>query len=193
MSEVELSDSDFDVDLLDYLFSLRKYILVSALVLFVSIILGFFLPDKLGFMVSDSANSFAGSPSITLFFTILVNNFIALGLVILTGFLFGVLPLIVMALNGFMIGAVAYNVASAGGLSNFLLGVFPHGVIEIPLTILVSAMGLRIGHDFVKRSEWIDQPVKADFKASMEVFIWIVLPLMTVSAIIETYITTLLV
>ena len=72
-------------------------------------------------------------------------------LVLALGMLFGVGTIIVLFMNGVMLGAVACDYVMAGE-STFLLGwLLPHGVIEIPAILLAGQAGLVLAHALLGR------------------------------------------
>ena len=56
---------------------------------------------------------------------------------------FGVYTTWVLLVNGFMVGAILADAAEQNGLTWALLGLFPHGVVELPAFWLAGAVGYR--------------------------------------------------
>ena len=86
---------------------------------------------------------------LSFFLFIFFNNSIKSIIVIFTGLLFGILPLIFLFINGMVIGFLLNVVQSNGGgaaLSEVVFkGLLPHGIIEIPVIIIACAYGLALG------------------------------------------------
>jgi stage II sporulation protein M len=56
---------------------------------------------------------------------------------------FGVYTTWVLLVNGFMLGAVLADAADANGIAWAVLGLLPHGIVEIPAFWLAGAVGFR--------------------------------------------------
>jgi len=125
------------------------------------------------------------------------HNLQAIVIILLLGvFSFGVLGSIVYLLNMGIIGA-ALAVAKALGYSPVLVGVagiLPHGLFELPALILASAAVLYIGVALVSpRSQRTLGEVLIEALADwLKIAVGVVLPLLTVAAIIETWVTPVL-
>lgn len=76
------------------------------------------------------------------------NNLIASLIVLFFGVIFGILPLLSVAVNFFILGflfAVFALSRNHFGIPDFFLSLVPHGIIEIPSLLLAAAFGLRLG------------------------------------------------
>jgi uncharacterized membrane protein SpoIIM required for sporulation len=126
----------------------RHVVILSALFV-VSRLLGFFtqIPGKIDLFrtLMGSFKPFLSLPPWKMFFAILLNNSAKSFAVLLAGILLGLVPLLVVAANGYVLG-VAYLYTSAKvGYVQAAKAVLPHGVLEIPAVILVASHGLWIG------------------------------------------------
>lgn len=80
------------------------------------------------------------------------NNFFAALLAMFLGVIFGLIPLLAVALNFFILGFL-WAVFSFGqhlpgqnwGVLLFFASVLPHGILEIPALLLASAFGWKLG------------------------------------------------
>ena len=114
---------------------------------------------------------------------------------------FGIFPFIFLtvlslALNGFMIGIVlGFGKATTGAsiIKTFVLGILPHGIFELPALILSMSMGIYLcltltmkifGRGKLKISELI--------KGYIRIFISVIMPMILLAGVIESYITPLL-
>lgn len=114
---------------------------------------------------------------------------------------FGIFPFIFLtvlslALNGFMIGIVlGFGKAATGAsiIKTFVLGILPHGIFELPALILSMSMGIYLcltltmkifGRGKLKISEL--------FKGYIRIFISVIIPMILLAGVIESYITPLL-
>jgi stage II sporulation protein M len=116
--------------------------------------------------------------------------------VLLGIFSFGVLPLVVPLVNSAVIAFVIARVASSGQDPLLILvsGILPHGVFEIFAVWLASILALRLGAAVIARQprmtlgdHWL--LALADY---MKAFIFVVLPLLILAALIEVNITPVL-
>jgi stage II sporulation protein M len=127
---------------------LLHVVILSAL-FFAACLLGFFAPipgkrEMLGDLMASLGPYLKLSPW-KIFFFLLLNNSVKSFMVMLAGILFGLVPLIAIVTNGYILG-VAYLYTSAKvGYVQAAKAVLPHGVLEIPVVILVASHGLWIG------------------------------------------------
>ena len=108
-------------------------------------------------------------------------------MVMLAGILFGLVPLIAVATNGYILG-VAYLFASEKvGYVLAAKPVLPHGVLEIPAVIIAASYGLWLGVTFARR---IRQRNLVGFGNQVihgiRMFFFIAFPLFILAALIET-------
>jgi stage II sporulation protein M len=120
--------------------------------------------------------------------------------VTLLAFLLGMIPLFIpymfVVINAAVIGLVAMLVGFAGEsvIRVIVLGILPHGITEISAILLGAAMGLSLNRYIWKklRGKETDVTFKALFVAGVKTFLVIAVPLLAISAIIEAYVTPLL-
>ncbi len=129
--------------------------------------------------------------------TIWGHNLQAIIVILLLGlFSFGVLGALVYLLNMGIIGAVLALTRAMGAspLKVGLYGILPHGLFEIPALIFASAAILYIGVLLVTpRSQRTLGEVLIEAIADwVKIGLGLVLPLLTIAAIIETWITPVL-
>jgi len=168
----------------------RYFVILSSLFV-ASCLLGFFAPipgkrELLGTLMS-SYLPFLKLPPWKMFFFILLNNSAKSFAVLLSGILFGLLPLLAVATNGYILG-IAYLFASrAVGYVQAANAVLPHGVLEIPAVIIAASYGLWLGVTFAKRIRhrnlvgFGNQVIHG-----IRMFFFIVFPLFILAALIET-------
>jgi stage II sporulation protein M len=65
-----------------------------------------------------------------------------------------------------------------------MLKLLPHGIFELPAIILALAFGLRIGMFFYSKNPELE--FKYRVKNALRVFVFIIVPLLIIAAIIET-------
>ena len=94
---------------------------------------------------------------VTLWLWIFMNNLIAGGLTVLSGFIpFFFLPLLSLVSNAMIIGLLGavYQINNVGWLP-LLAGILPHGMIEIPALILAATLGIHICYVIIKNDKVI--------------------------------------
>jgi len=123
-----------------------------------------------------------------------MNNTRAVAAIFLMGlFSFGVLGILLYMLNIGLIGGLYALIELLGlnPLPMFLAGVVPHGIFELPALMIGSAVVLYMGAVIVtpqtgKSMGEVMIELLADW---MKIFLGVVMPLLAVAAIIESYVT----
>lgn len=137
------------------------------------------------------------NPELSFFTFIFLNNSIKSVLVLFSGILFGILPVVFLAINGMVIGFLLNLVESNGGDLGELIfkGLLPHGIIEIPVILIACAYGLALGGLVIRsmtsgerRGSGMSAQWKEFWRKSLTASVWIVL-LLLVAAGIESTIT----
>jgi stage II sporulation protein M len=183
---------------------IRQKVLVRNLVLatstfLVSLVLGTLigrntaegLMRQFGVVLEPLAST--GNPSILLFLIIFINNAIkALGLVFL-GILLGLPPLLFIGLNGFILGGFGSALESVNGWRYVIASFVPHGVIEIPVILLATALGLTVGIESLKWLVRRESRVRLQLSDCFKVYLRWILPGLAIAAIIEVFVTPLLI
>ena len=180
-----------------YLRDLTPYLLASIGVLLAGALAGFFLSARHSDFSSarqealgEFVSLFIGLPRPLLALAIFVNNALKTFLVILTGRLAGVLPLIFLLINGYFLGLVFYTTLQTRGLLSFLIAIVPHGALELPAVLLGTAIGLRLGARAIARFIKKDPvDISAEMARGLRFFVAVIVPLLLVSALIEAFIT----
>lgn len=110
----------------------------------------------------------------------LKNSFFAM----ILGVFFGVVPFLTAFVNGYVLGFVVEKITNAEGIS-ILWKLAPHGIFEFPAVILALALGTKIG------LFWFAKEKKKEFvgrlENSLRVFLFVILPLLVIAAIIEGF------
>ena len=172
--------------------NIARYVVSLTALFVVAFLAGFLAPipgkmDLLG-TLKDSLEPILSLSPWKMFFVILLNNTAKSFAILLSGILFGIVPLVAVATNGYVLG-VAYLFAS--GEVGYVLAaktVLPHGVLEIPAVILAAAYGLWFGVTFAKRIRrrnmvgFGDQVIHG-----IRMFFKIAFPLFILAALIETF------
>ena len=123
-----------------------------------------------------------------LFLKIFLNNLEACVLLFLGGATFGVLTVLIISLNGVVIGGIFELVREQRGTLYVLAAILPHGFIEVPSFLLSGALGLMLA-DALRR-DWKEGKGAAVVAGNLaRTFLRIVLPLVLLAAFIEAFIT----
>lgn len=132
----------------------RLYILIAAVIFIAGIFLGIefkafhrFLEGQIESLVevAEQLNSMENS-SFWIFLFIFLNNTIKSIAIIYLGIFFGVLPVLFLLVNGMVLGYL-YILLQSENISvwQLVIGILPHGIIEIPVIIIACAYGMRMG------------------------------------------------
>ncbi len=191
---------------INYLVSLKRFILVSSLVFLFSVLYGFFvalyLPSEANLIIKEIQKMFASiieaSPFSQLFI-IFLNNTVTAFLAVFLGLMIGIFPFLVIFSNGTILGILAYYSKINLSLFAFFALVLPHGIIEIPIIIISCAMGFKLGSVFAREVRnyfkknknesipWLD--LKKETANAFSFFTIIVIPLLFLAAVVEVFIT----
>jgi uncharacterized membrane protein SpoIIM required for sporulation/ABC-type transport system involved in multi-copper enzyme maturation permease subunit len=125
---------------------------------------------------------------------IFTNNLRATFLILLGGIVsFSVLGMLAYLVNVSLVGVVlgVFKIIGYSPLLLFAAGLLPHGLFEIPALMLASAIMLRIGAMLVtpQIGKSMGQVVFELLADWLKVFLGVVIPLLALAALIETYVT----
>lgn len=142
----------------------------------------------------DSLGDNLGKKGVDLLLFFWINNTRASLIALLLGIIpFLFLPVFSLIFNGISIGIVL-GYSSVKGLSAiqmFLLGILPHGIFEITAFILSVSLGIFLCWSIIK-----DKGEKGKLKNIVinifKIFVMIVIPLILIAGVVETYITPVL-
>ena len=99
-----------------------------------------------------------------------------------SGILFGIYPLFATIANGFILGFVAsISVSEVGFL--VLWRILPHGIFELPAIFISFGLGLKIGSFIFQKKKF--KSLKNYSLNSLKVFVFIIIPLLIIAAVIE--------
>lgn len=172
-----------------YLKKSKNYIWFISILFLITGLIGFFYPF---FFEKEILNIIEGLVKETqglglwgLIKYIMFNNIKSAFSGIIFGFLLGIIPLSITIINGYILGFVANKSVSIDGFS-ILWKLIPHGIFEIPAILISVGLGLKIGmFIFTNKSKKINKEFLNWFLDSLRVFIFIIIPLLILAAIIE--------
>ncbi|MBI2858752.1 MAG: stage II sporulation protein M [Chloroflexi bacterium] len=128
-----------------------------------------------------------GLPPFVMFILIFLNNAVKSLLVILAGLGFGVLPIIFVIVNGLLIGFVVRLATPKVALA----GILPHGVFELPAVLFASALGVHLGTVIWRKARGEVADIPGHIARAMKAYLLVILPALLIAAVIETYVTPL--
>ncbi|CAD5244031.1 stage II sporulation protein M [Thermococcus camini] len=124
------------------------------------------------------------------FVKIFTNNSMVALLTFISGLFFGLGPWLIMAFNGFVVGLVVLAVHRMGGMpmGQILLGLVPHGVVEIPAIALAGVAGIVWYREIISGEGEGGERFRRGAVKGLKLFALSVLFLF-VAALIEAYVT----
>lgn len=130
------------------------------------------------------------------FIDIFSNNWLVCAQVIVFAFLPLPLYLATFAINSAVLGMVAYIMGETGQgiFKSFVLGILPHGIIELPMIFLAIAIAMKVNNAVYK---WIfsggkNHQITIEAKKALLQLICVLTPGMLLAGVIESYITPIL-
>ncbi len=171
-----------------YLKESRKFIYAVVGMFFVFALVGFFVPapayitEQIMELLEEILGKTEGLSHFELTRFIFLNNIKSSFFGMTFGILFGIFPVFVAILNGYVLGFVSeMSVSVAGGSS--LLWLLPHGIFELPAIFISLGLGLRLGTWVFKKDK--HKFFREEVVRILEIFLLIVIPLLIIAAIIE--------
>ena len=171
----------------------RLYFIGICLVFFASVVLGYILsyynPEFI-LPIFENFADFENETSFELAIKLFLNNSLVVILLVLLGFLL-IVPLLIIFINGLVIGIVFEYFAKEASPMFFLVGIIPHGIIELPMFILAGAVGFRIGvRILLCLFGTVSFPdLKKDIFNALWILCLFIIPMLFAAAFIEAYIT----
>ena len=188
---------------------IKKYSLVSFVVFAIFAVLGvvfnYLRPEDADLFFSTIERELSFVTDFNFFATFLflfINNTITIVIGTFLGSLFAVVPILFLAINGFVIGLVSGYVYPTFGGFGLLISLAPHGVFELTAMFIGMGSGIYLGHlaieeiregeltvkkilKKVRKLEFPSKKIKEGYGLVFNIFIRIVLPLLFLAAVIE--------
>ncbi|MCL7411521.1 MAG: stage II sporulation protein M [Methanosarcinaceae archaeon] len=185
---------------MSYLKSIRIHFLIVTLVFFLSTALGFIHSSANPEFALQSLEEVSKLFDIIKNFTpfeimlfIFFNNAIKSLIILMLGIGFGILPLLFIAYNGYIIGLVVYTISRENGFTYILSAILPHGIIELPMVFISAAIGLKIGYEMFRSIKGQTADIRSEFSRGVRFFFYRIMPLLFVAAVVETFVTPFIV
>ncbi len=171
---------------------LIPYFLILASIFAAAFIAGFVAPASLqqqalaGF--DEFVAQFRDMSGGALFWFILVHNVIVTLVLVGAGLLFGIVPILAVGTNGFVLGIVYRKGAGAMGYVDAALAILPHGIFEIPAVLFAAAYGLWLGVIVIRRVRGKGGLILREYIAhAFQRYFAVAFPLFVIAASIETF------
>jgi stage II sporulation protein M len=172
-----------------YLKQSKNYILfILVIFLFSAIIGAYYQPAEVTNIVRELLQELIeqtqGLNTWQLIVFILNNNLQTSFFAMIFGIVLGIIPVLITFSNGYLLGFVMEKAITAQGTST-LLQLLPHGIFELPAVIIALAIGTKFGLFFKAGKGKIKKEFLYRLEQSLRIFLFIVLPLLILAAIIE--------
>lgn len=119
---------------------------------------------------------------------IFLNNAIKSLIAMLSGFFFGIFPILFIAVNGYILGMVVALRLPEWGWVKIAAAILPHGIIEIPAVIVACSQGVMLGYHFYL-AVFKGEKFKPHLVESLKIYFKVVVPMLLIAAIVEAFIT----
>ncbi|WP_319506873.1 stage II sporulation protein M [uncultured Methanolobus sp.] len=183
-----------------YIYELKPFVWASLLLFILSTIAGYvyyaiepsYALDSLGGL-EELAEILQGLSAFEIMLLIFVNNAVKMFFSILLGFALGIIPFGFLVLNGFILGVFAHYQGAQSGALFIIAGLTPHGIIEIPMLIISSAIGMKIGYVALQAIRSQPADLKGEIIRGIKFYLHWLFPLIFLAAVIETFITPMVI
>jgi stage II sporulation protein M len=185
---------------IEYLKSSWKYIFIVSTIFIISVIMGLLislkdlgLPENYLEMFKNSFGWIKTLSPISIMLVIFLNNAVKSLFAIVLGAGFGIIPIIFVGGNGIILGLIANEVSKQQGIIFVLAALVPHGIIEIPMILISAGLGLRLGYFMYLSLRGEKKDMRSELTGSLRLYMRLIMPLLFVSAMIETFVTPVIV
>ena len=177
----------------DYVRSLMPAYAIAFLIFFFSLAVGYSVGNfSIMEAYLESLPPGIEEYSLLQFLMFIIGNNVFNGFLwIILGYVFSFPSLYLNALNGFVIGSLSRTLILESSLSFVLVGLLPHGIVEVPTLLLCSAMGMGLGYSLINRLRGRGS-LRVELMKAMRLFITRILPLIILAALIEATISPFL-
>jgi stage II sporulation protein M len=184
----------------NYFRELKPYMVASVLLIVAGAIFGIVssmhFPEIAGARseaLKEFSRLFLGLSKPYLALAIFLNNSLKTLVVIVLGIFAGLLPLVFLLVNGYVLGLVSYASLQSKGLSVFFLAVAPHGLFELPAILLGTSIGLMLGARAIQQmlgSE--ERALGREVARGLRFFFIVIVPMLLLAALIEAFVSSAL-
>ncbi len=182
-------------DDLAYLKSIRIFIGLSVFIFGLTAVMGYYAAAVDPELASSWTKELKmlkwilDQPPILIMVIIFLKNLLASAMAMLLGLGLGLIPLMVVISNGFLLGIVGYAAVQKAGFLFLAAGILPHGIIELPTVLVSIAIGFRLGYLLTLTLAKEKADLSGETKVAIRFLVRYVAPLLFLAAAIETFIT----
>ena len=180
--------------------SYKRWLIIAIFLFGAGFVSGLTVPASINILLAEDitaleelAGLLATLPQFVVLIIIFIKNVTTLLLSFIFSPIFCLMPIFALTVNGWLIALVSAAVAQEKSLGFVLAGLLPHGVFELPALILGEAAALSFGAVAIlalfkkERRKLLLPNLKENLR-----YLLIALALLLPAAIIETYVTPLL-
>ena len=180
--------------------SYKRWLFLAIFLFGIGLVWGLATPTGIPGLLSEDiaaleelADFLSPLPQAAVFVFIFIKNVLAVLISLVLSPIFCLVPVLALVINGGVIGLVSTSVIQEESIGYLLAGLLPHGVFELPAFIIGEAVALSFGAVmtlalFKKEKRKLVLPnVKQNLR-----YLAVVFALLLPAAIIETYVTPLL-
>jgi stage II sporulation protein M len=179
----------------DYLKESRKFIYIIIILFFLLALIGYFAPtpkvfeDQILKIIKELLMATKGMNQSQITSFLFLNNVQSSFIGFIFGFVFGLVPFLVSVFNGYLLGFVAKITVAAEGWI-VLWKIIPHGIFELPAIWISLGLGLRLGNFLFEKKK--AESFRKYLVEGLRVFIFVVIPLLVLAALIEGWLISVL-
>jgi len=172
----------------NYIKESKNFIYAAIIIFVVFALIGFFVPvpadikAQIMDYIQKIIQKTEGLGGFGLITYIFANNIQSSFTGMVFGIVLGIFPVIGSIANGYMVGFVSAMSANAAGIGS-LWRLFPHGIFELPAIFISFGLGIKFGTFFYDKNA--KETFLSYLRNSLRVFIFVVIPLLIIAAIIE--------
>ncbi len=184
---------------IEYIYSLRKYLITVAAIFILSLMTGLLVSIKNPEFSENYLEMFKESfgwiktlPPLAVMLLIFLNNAFKSLLALVLGLGLGIIPFLFVAGNGIIIGILGDTISRQHGTVFVVAALLPHGIIEIPMILISAGIGLRLGHVMYFSLIGMKAEIKQEMMQGARFYARIIVPMLFVAAMVETFVTPLI-
>ncbi len=184
---------------IEYIYSLRKYLITVAAIFILSLMTGLLVSIKNPEFSENYLEMFKQSfgwiktlPPLAVMLLIFLNNAFKSLLALVLGLGLGIIPFLFVAGNGIIIGMLGDTISRQHGTVFVVASLLPHGIIEIPMILISAGIGLRLGYAIYLSLKGLKIDIKTELRQGFRFYMRVILPLLFIAAVIETFVTPII-
>ena len=151
------------------------------------------LADRFTDSLANFVKIFAAMPPWKLAGAIFLNNALKTLMAILLGTVLGIVPGLFLLANGAALGVALSLSIQARGAWLSILGIVPHGIIELPAVFLGTSIGLMLGIHLIKHLRGSSSmTTRSEIGCALRFYCTVIVPLLLLAALVEAFVTAAL-